>query len=165
MADRLAAEIEIGGTVSASLVAGLCAAINEDGLRLEWDGGDFHPRTAQDLLDAAEGGVLTLCDDQASWGSFPVLEGFLAEHYIGFTRTTEAKYEYDAEIIWFRSGAEGIQTRLTTQDQHVVVQRDELLPVLDALRRQDMASARRQLEQVIGPDIPPLGPLRIVGDV
>ena len=43
-----------------------------------------------------------LTDDQARWGRFEELEEFLEEHRIPYRRRSEAKYEYDAELVEYR---------------------------------------------------------------
>ncbi len=52
MAERMAAQIWIGGRLSASRADELCGVIDAEGAALEWGGGQFSPSTPQDLLQA-----------------------------------------------------------------------------------------------------------------
>ena len=84
MAERMAAQIWIGGRLSANQVDELCGAIATEGVSLDWGDRRFCPSTPQDLLQARvehhDSRVLWLCDGQASWGEFDDLESFLQEH-------------------------------------------------------------------------------------
>lgn len=106
MSDYMAAEIWIGGRISPSLVANLCAAITKQCVSLEWGDAHFSPGTQQDLLEARQKkedvSLLWLCDDQARWCEFDALERFLRENGIAYTRRSDGKYEYDPEVAEFR---------------------------------------------------------------
>ena len=52
MAERLAAQIWIGGKLSADLVDELCGVIATQHVSLEWGDGQFNPSTPQELLQA-----------------------------------------------------------------------------------------------------------------
>ncbi len=108
MADYIAAEIRIGGQIRQDLVPGLCKAIREECVSLDWGDACFVPDSAAELIGGCQdhNGVrlLSLCDDQASYGQFETLEKFLIEAGICFQRHSDAKYEFDAEIIEFRPG-------------------------------------------------------------
>ena len=118
MSDRFSADITIGGAVPRSLVAALCEAISDSGAGLDWEGG-CDPGCAEDLLHLAEAegarGTIRLHDCQASYGEFPELEAFLIANGIAFDRASEAKYEYDGEVLKFRPGHEPYHL-LATQD-------------------------------------------------
>ena len=101
MADYFPGKIEIGGTVLRPCVEELIAEILETKSSLD----DFGaaPVTQESLKQALKKKqVLTLCNDQARWGQFEELEGFLIENGIHFNRHSEAYCEFDAEMIFFR---------------------------------------------------------------
>jgi hypothetical protein len=106
MSEPIPTEIAIGGKIRADQVPGLCQAIAEQGVSLEWGDACFTPETADDLLSACQEHdgvrVLWLCDDQANYGRLEVLELFLERDQIAFRHKSDAKYEYDAEIIEYR---------------------------------------------------------------
>jgi hypothetical protein len=108
MPDCIAAEIRIGGTIRQDLVPGLCKAIRDERLSFDWDDSCFDPDSAEELIEACDerDGVrlLCLCDDQASYGQFSILEKYLVEAGICYWRHSDGKYEYDAEIVEFRPG-------------------------------------------------------------
>jgi len=109
MSEHIATEIWIGGRIPQSLVLRLCEAIRREGVSLEWGDAFFQPCTAGDLLavrkaDDREVPLLWLCDDQARWGQFEAMEEFLRSEGIAFNRRSDAKSEYDGELVMFRQG-------------------------------------------------------------
>lgn len=137
MSDRMAAQIWIGGKVPMSLVPALCAAIDAQGVSLEWGDTQFRPSTAEDLDQALredDHGVrlLWLCDDQAGGGVFEELEAFLREHEIAYTRQSMGHYEFDPETVDFRPG-HTLASQATNGAGEPVVLAAELAPVAELL--------------------------------
>lgn len=164
MSDRFAGTIRIGGAIPPHAAPGLLEAIRAQGASLHWGGADFEPRHAKDLVKAAARGVLVLVDDQATYGEFDRLEAFCAGAGIDFDRHSEAKYEYDAEVVKFRRGMKKPWTVASDQEEGEYVLRR---PV-DAARRllgrgtvKHLREALRRLNRVLGPDLPDLTPFRI----
>jgi hypothetical protein len=174
MSDRIPAEIWIGGRITASLVPGLCAAIADEGVCLEWGDARVHPAGASDLTDAmkenAQGvRLLWFCDDEASYGEFDILESFLREHEIPFTRHSAGRYEYDPETVHFRPVI-GLITCATNAAAQPVVEVAEITPVDNllteaiALHQQGsdvdcwslVVTARQLLRERLSADVPPL---------
>jgi len=179
MADRIPAEIWIGGKIAASLVPGLCAAIADEGVCLEWGDARVRPTGTDDLTDAmkenAQGvRLLWFCDDEASWGEFDILETFLREHEIPFTRHSAGRYEYDPETVHFRPLI-GLITCATNAAAQPVVEIAEIAPADDLLaaaielrqRGSDVdcwslvVTARQLLRERLSADVPPLEPFEI----
>ena len=179
MSDRIPAEIWIGGKIAASLVPALCAAITDEGMSLEWGDARVRPAGADDLTDAfkenAQGvSLLWFCDDEASCGEFDILESFLREHEIAFTRHSAGRYEYDPETAHFRPG-HGVTRCPTNSAAQPVVEVEEITPVDDLLAaaielRQHGSSvdcwslvltARQLLRDRLSADVPPLEPCEI----
>jgi len=179
MSDRIPAEIWIGGRITASLVPGLCAAIADEGVSLEWGDARVRPTGADDLNDAmkenAQGvRLLWFCDDEASYGEFDILESFLREHEIPFTRRSEGRYEYDPETVHFRPGR-GLTRCLTNAAAQPVVEVAEVTPVEELLtaaieQRQQgsdldcwslVVTAQQLLRDHLSADVPPLEPFQI----
>ena len=164
MADRFAAEIEIGGPVPASLMDELLDAVHHDGASFEW--GDGFAGTTEELIESVrEGGTLWLCDDQATYGEFSSLEELLVRHSIAFDRRCDAGSECDPELVRFRPGMSKPDCRNTSMDGCEIVEVSRLCYVLDALKRGDASTAYLLLQDVLGPVIPPLEPFYVVGDV
>lgn len=136
MSERMAAEIWIGGKVPAHLVAELCGEIDAAGVSLDWGGARFTPTTQEELLQARVdhdgAAVLYLCDEQASWGRFDSLEGFLQEHDIPFTRRDDGGAAYNGEIVEYRRGEDMVCISIDSNSEPVV-DASVLRPVDEAL--------------------------------
>ena len=95
MSEPIPTEISIGGKIRQELVPGLCKAIADEQVSLEWGDAYFRPETAEELLAACQDHdgvrVLWLCDDQANYGRFDVLEGFLEREKIPFRHKSDAQ--------------------------------------------------------------------------
>src|SRR4051812_16084933 len=106
MSERMTAEILIGGPVDASLVARVIDKIVAQGVVVGWEEEPFCADSAAELLALAQkseqAGLLHFVDHQATWGAFAELEAFLCRHGIAFDRSTEAKFEYEGELVQFR---------------------------------------------------------------
>ena len=83
MADRMSAEIWIGGQLPHSLLKEF--PISD--LRLDWDATPFDASSEEGILSARdESGLLHFADCEIAWGEFQELEGWLREHNIPFRR-------------------------------------------------------------------------------
>ena len=176
MADRMSAEIMIGGKLRRSWLDEFPVS----GLRLDWDEGVLPPLSEADLLAARmpDSGVLRFCDYEAAWGEFQELEGWLREHNMPFHRYSGAKYEYSAELVQFRPDLRGKRNRdvstLTTPDGDPVVSVAEVEKVVERMaklaadrkrsadkRLQAWARLFRALTRILPPKLPPLPPFEI----
>jgi hypothetical protein len=180
MSDRIPAEIWIGGKIADSLIPSLCAAISDEGVSLEWGDAQFCPTSAADLVNAldqdAEGGpLLWLCDDEASCGEFDVLETFLDEHGIPFTRQTDGRYEYEPERVEFRPGSEKVRLALDRSGEAIVpaallIDLEAVLTKVLQLAQSghfkratnSLEAAMKKLRRNLPPSVPPLEPFEIV---
>ena len=173
MSEHMPACIKIGGRLSRRLIPGLCQAIEQEQVSLEFGDGCFAPGTAKDLLAARieDGGalVLQLCDDQARWGWFEILEQFLRDHCLPFDRQTDANFAYGACLTQYRPGRT-VRNVPTDSEGRPVVEtaavRPAALQLAQAIRQFELAPKRRRLEpfrrahrllkQALGPPVPPL---------
>jgi hypothetical protein len=180
MADYIAAEIRIGGQIRQDLVPGLCKAIREECVSLDWGDACFVPDSAAELINACDerDGVrlLCLCDDQASYGQFSILEKFLIEAGICFQRHSGAKYEFDAEITEFRPGL-GQVVFASNNNGEFLVPLEKLTRIATAIDKATETAARqtalellrrlRNLQQLAHESlpiiVPPLEAFEIVG--
>ena len=80
MADRVSAQITIGGIIAASALQGLIAAIQDEGLSTEYDGEPVQPG------GLVSGEALTLCAHEVAWGTFRNLEAFCRTHHLAYCR-------------------------------------------------------------------------------
>lgn len=176
MSDHLAAEIWIGGKVAKTLVASLCKAIRDEFVSLDWGSGAFNPQTGKDLREAVKAGpqgesLLWLTDDQARWGEFEGLEGFLRKNKIPYDRQSSGKYDYDAEISSYRPDM-GLYTWPTNMEGEPIVAgstlqkiEKKLAVLVNALQRgrvkpekltPRLVNLLRQLRKTLPPELPPL---------
>ena len=140
-----------------------------------YDGTEFNCQNADELRQALEeNGHLFLADDQARFGMFEELEGFLCEHNIPFDRHSDARYEFDAENVRFRPGMDrplDVPSNGTGDDLMDV---NMIRPVAKELARLAVGKltkdkllaavkkASRKLNKVLPPKVEPLPPLQVV---
>ena len=87
MADRMCAEIWIGGKLPRTLLEELPVS----DLRLDWDENRLASSAEADILAARDAdGLLHFADAEAAWGEFQELEGWLREHKLPFRRRRRA---------------------------------------------------------------------------
>jgi hypothetical protein len=171
MADRMPAEIWIGGKLPRSLLDEF--PISD--LRLDWDETPFDTTSEQSILSARdESGLLHFAECEAAWGEFEELEGWLREHNIPFKRHSSGKYEYLPELVEFRPDlGEEIQT-MTTDSGEPLVCKSELVAILESMAK--LQRSRRPLDaqvrawkglsdklvKLVPPTLPALPPFEIV---
>ena len=177
MADRMAAEIWIGGKVSSQLADQLAYEVACERVALEWGEVAFDPSCGSDLLGARtnlDGAtVLWLCDDQACGGVMEGLEEFLLNHAIPYRRRSDGKYEFDPELIEFRPdlGWSAPQGWITNAEGEPVVPVSFLRPIAEALAKSIVGQecdlrgaierATAELSRLLPPDGPPLPEFQI----
>lgn len=165
MSERFAGDITIGGAVPRSLVPEFCRVIADSGAGPDYEGG-CEPSTEEELLQlVGEDGTLVLHDCQARYGEFPELEGFLVSHGIPFDRSSEAKYEYDGEIVKFRPG-HGTYHMSATQEGEATISASEIegivkrLDEIEGMRKDQLLavaeSVRDDLRSLMAMDVPPV---------
>lgn len=166
MADYMAAEIWIGGSIPKKLVRKLCDAIAGEGAALEWGDARFEPTAGKDLADAVrdvEGVPLFwLCYERARYGKFSELELFLEKHGIPFDRASEGTCEFDPDLVQFRPGMPFPLTFATNRARQRVVERKEVQAILAILERGVIRAALKGFKDIVGEDVPPLPPFTIL---
>ncbi len=178
MADRMAAEIWIGGAIPESLIDILCERIRDAGVSLDYGQAPFKPYTAQELLEAAaeHDGLLRLCDSEVAWGEFEDLEACLFENDIPYTRKSDGKYEHDPVVVEFRPES-GLHECTANKAMQPVVEVESLTQAVQTLDEamkllrdnhslvagvQATEKALRMLREQLPPRLPPLKSLEIV---
>jgi hypothetical protein len=176
MADRMSAEISIGGKLRRSLLEEF--PISD--LYLDWDHNRLQSATEADILASRdEDGLLHFADDEAAYGEFQELEGWLRENKIPFRRHSEGKYEYSPELVEFRPDLKGERNRnvctLATQTGNPVIEVACVEKITNRMaklaadrkqsptqRLQAWEKLFRKLTLVLPPKLPPLPPFEIV---
>ena len=162
MADRLGGEITIGGKLSktASLDRFLMA-LREESVSLEWGGGMFCPSDWSEIQRSLdEGGRLHLYNDAARWGEFEELEKACVQLGLAFVRRSEAKYEYDAEVV-FVTGEGPLEQVFTNASAQPVI---GVAEITEAIKDADTdpAGAIQRIRKLLPPAIPEVPRLELV---
>jgi|LNFM01.1.fsa_nt_gb hypothetical protein len=164
--DQCPAEIIIGGTLDRLLVQEFLTMIGQSGVSLGWERGTFAPSTEPELFQAMDAQhQLHFYNGFAPEGEFPLLESWLVQHQIGFTRLSTGTGAYQAERVQFRRGLQmpvKIAISPTGQD---LIPRQPLCRVLQHLKEHDLEQAGYLLERTIGPTLAPLPPFRIANTI
>ncbi len=135
-------EITIGGPIPSELLPELVKLLDHAGVLPDGD----------DLRKYLDKGHLFFRDAEASYGCFRTLEDFLQAHDIEFDRWSDGTYEYEPEMVTFRSGTD-LRTWPTDRDGQRVVRAGE---VEKLLRQRGIKEARRRARKLFGPEVPPL---------
>lgn len=165
MSDRFSGEITIGGKLPRAKAQTLCDAIRADCPCIDWGDRRLDDVTVDELSDLLDDeGRLQLVDDQASGGEFAAIENACEQLGLTFVRRSEAKYEYDAEIVfWTPKMGNGQPTCvLATQDGEPLVSQRDLNAVLRRMTHKGWPKAKQMLADLLA-KIPNVPPLRLVG--
>lgn len=176
MANHVATAIWIGGEIKRRTAKKLCEAISEQRVSLDWSEALFEPNEPEQLISACrqeqEGHLLFLCDCEARWGEFQLLEDFLVRHHIAFMRQTDGYQSDPPTLIEYRPGLGQVGFPTDSMGEPLVplavargvekslkqlLSQKETPPSLQSIHR-----IWRSLHRQLPPDIPRLTPLRIV---
>jgi hypothetical protein len=176
MADRMAAEIWIGG----KLLRSLLDEFPISDLALDWEHNRLASSAEPDILAARdENGLLHFADVEAAWGEFQELESWLRQHDVPFRRRAEGKYEHLPELVEFRPDLKGKRNRdvfgVTTSEGAPLVLACEVAAItkrMTKLAADRKRSSKQRLQAwekllqklilVLPPDLPPLPRFEIV---
>ena len=160
MADYFPGKIEIGGVVPRHCVEELIAEIVETKASLdEYCQAEVTEEALKNAIEKKK--ILTLCQDQARYGEFEELEGFLLDNGIHFNRHSDAYYEFDAEMIFFRG--DDVSWFPSTQPGELLLLHCDVEEVLqkEISDSEKVAMLRRV---AFPPELKPLTPLTIQED-
>jgi len=149
VSDRFHASIQIGGPVSTSLIPALKARISSAGLISPGDA--LHQYLDEDSL-------LVLEDEQASYGEFPDLEGWLQRHRIEFDRHSSGYFNLLPEWVSFRMRQGRTLHLLNGGGDQVISHRDVQQVLADST---SLPALKAALAKILGPEVPPLKPIHI----
>ena len=149
MSDRFYAGLEIGGLISGDLVPALAAQISNAGLLFPGESLEQHINND---------GLLALEDDQASYGEFPELEGWLQKHGIEFDRHSSGYFDLLPEWVSFRRGQGRIVHLLDGQGDQVISHQDISRAHAESTTLPALQTA---LAEILGPAVPPLNPINL----
>lgn len=162
MSDRFCGQITIGGRISRRRLPKFLKAIAASGAFLEWGDAPFEPVSIDNVTSNLRDGRLILYDDEARFGEFESLETACRRLRLGYTRHSESKYEFEAELVDWRPGMrEPIVRMCCSNSPNVLVWAEFVQEALDHLKARRNRKALTIL-QWLCPEIPDLPPLEFV---
>lgn len=153
MADRMYAKITIGGRISAHTGAKLIETLKDEGLLYNENNLSKYKQ---------EDGTYEFEDEEVSRVRFEDLESFCVKNGVSFERNSDAKYEYNAEKVWWQPGMEKPQEDITDTDYNVQVSLDTLNEMIEKIKKDnpdnplDVLSKSLQEEHPQPLPVPPL---------
>ena len=163
MADRFPGDITIGSNIPLRLLDLLSEVIAEEVVSIGWQYRLDKASIRQAIENAAaRKETVQFTDDQAAYGQFDELEGFLIKHRIHFNRHSDARYEYDAENVYYRGRGRPV-TMLSTQDSNDVVYCHGVLDILQC-KSMNVQKKLEKLRKLVAPleATIPLSPIRLI---
>lgn len=152
MPDRFAATIDIGDEITnPKVAAALITAIADDGPRWEW--GEPSLESEDEIIDLMQdtaGGTLRLVDEEARYGQFDAIESACRELGLSFVRHSEARYEYDGELVWWQPGMNEVGWSCADQEANPLVAVSEIRRWLE-----QNLNVSKMLDRHTPPEMPP----------
>jgi hypothetical protein len=139
MGEYYPGQITIGGKITRTDFVRLFLVAKNSNVGLGYDDQGIG-ETPQDLLDILTGAddlqfdPLRLCSVEANYGRLPDLEEFCRKHKLTYHQRSEARYEYDGEISWWKPGMKQEQSTTATQDGVPTISLLELVAAIDKKR-------------------------------
>ena len=166
MADRFPGEIHIGGTLRVAdhdpddidLFLGQCSEQPTD-----WGEPSQRDALTVDTIDQVideDTGWITFRDDQARYGEFEELEVLCRKLGLSYDRISEAKYEYDGEVVNWRPGMEQPLVEKADQSGNALIDRERVEACLATLKAGRVEDGIKALQDLV-PDIAPLAKFEV----
>lgn len=135
MSEPISATIFIGGKFPRAKLSELLAASMADGACKDYD--EDYPEEVAALLDCVDDdGHLHLCNNEANYGTFEALESFCRDNRLSYDRYSDAKYDYDGIVEYFRPGGriDRVHIAHVSQSHQLLVSAEELASVVQAAK-------------------------------
>lgn len=142
MADRFPIRYEIGGKLTHVVLDELIAHLIEVSLTREYGGCDDEGSLLKEVERVSGKTSLKVCNNDLAPYMTEQFDLFLMEHELPFVKRTDARFEYNGEIQWWRSGMKQLGRWEFTNTEA-----KEILISLDALKR--ALRKRKSLREVI----------------
>ena len=107
MGDHFPGKITIGGQIDQKTLPLLIEVISKEGVGVD---GDYDSYASEEEIreyvheSIKTNQTITFSNAEASMGEFETLEKFCVENNLHFERHSDAKYEFDAEWVWWYPG-------------------------------------------------------------
>ncbi len=142
MADRFPIRYEIGGELTHAVLDELIEHLIEVSLTREYGGCDDETSLFREVEKISGKEPLKICNNDLAPYMTEQLDLFLMEHRQPFVKRTDARFEYNGEIQWWRPGMKQLGRWEFTNTEAT-----EILISLDVLKR--ALKKRKSLRQVI----------------
>lgn len=142
MADRFPIRYEIGGKLTHAVLDELIAHLIEFSLTREYGGCDDEGSLLKEVERVSGKTSLKVCHNDLAPYITEQLDLFLMEHKLPFVKRTDARFEYNGEIQWWRPGMKQLGRWEFTNTEAT-----EILISLDVLKR--ALKKRKSLRKVI----------------
>ena len=161
MADRFAGEIHIGGTLRVAdhdpddidaFLAECSQQPTEWGEPSQCE--EVTLSTISQVIDE-DTGFIIFRDDQACYGEFEELEELCRELGLSYDRTSDARYEYDGELVRWRAGMEEPLVEDADKNGKRLIAGEHVEACLATLRAGRIAEGIKALQELV-PDVAPL---------
>lgn len=156
MSDRMAAAICVGGKIKRCDLSSLAEAIIEQSFD-DFESSEIDEVVADLTLLADNGEYFEGQDYEADWGEFVGLESKCQQLGLTYVRTSEPKYEYNGEYVYFSPDTGDLAWQRDAAG-HIVFTADELenLFPANATPEQLQAGHVRLMQRLDVPECPPL---------
>lgn len=161
MADYFPAIILIGGTLAGGRVTDLFEGAIEDGVTTLDDGPIGDEAEFRALIDGS--GPLGLLNADAPYGKLPALEAVCRELGLTFRRESDARYEFEAEIVSWAPGMKQPRRTAGSQDGTAMIPVETIRKLLDAPATSTTDTVARIRATLAGHEPVEVPPLVLVG--
>jgi hypothetical protein len=158
MADRMAAEIEIGGTLRHEDVPKLIEAFGCDGVGTTWGVRNAGSMSIEALV--GDTGTIHVMDDEARNGELQHIEAACRQLGLTYIRKSEGKCECAPEIAWWTPGMTEPNTITTNADHEVVISQEQITPIITLLEEGKPDHALVELKRLF-PELPAIPRLEV----
>lgn len=161
MADRFPIRYEIGGKLTRAVLDELIAHLLDIQLTREYGGCDDGATLFKEVERVNGKTSLRVCNNELAPYMTEQLDLFLIAHKLPFVKRTDARFEYNGEIHWWRPGMKhlGCWEFTNTEAQAILISLDALKKALK--KRKSLRAVIAQMEMVA----PDPGPITLLSNV
>lgn len=161
MADRFPIRYEIGGRLTSEVLDELIAHVLDIQLAKEYGGCDDEKSLHKEVETVSGRTPLQVCNNDLAPYMTEQLDLFLMEHKLPFVKRTDARFEYNGQIEWWRPGMKhlGCWEFTNTEAQTILISLDVLKNALK--KRKSLRRVIAEMEMVA----PDPGPIALLSEI
>ena len=161
MADRFPIRYEIGGRLTSEVLDELITHVLDIQLAREYGGCDDEKSLQKEVETVSGKTPLQVCNNDLAPYLTEELDLFLMQHKLSFVKRTDARFEYNGQIEWWRPGMKhlGCWEFTNTEAQAILISLDALKRALK--KRKSLRAVIAQMEMVA----PDPGPITLLSNV